>query len=454
MNRPTLRTEPPPEPQTVEALTHRVAKLERINAALMAHVERTMDQQGGAYSLFQTAIMLEARVRARTEELTALMNSLERSNAALQVAKEEAETANRSKTRFLAAASHDLLQPLNAARLSLSALTDLAPGPEAKAVARQVERGLETIEDLIKALIDISKLDAGNVRPVVKPVRLADLVAGIEASFRPFAERKELRLVTRCADLVVETDGVLLQRILQNLVSNAIRYTESGGVLIAARRREKRCRIDVVDTGCGIPEHERALVFEEFFRGAREGDDGGIGLGLGLSIVQRMVSTLDHTIALHSRAGHGTRLSLTLPLATQRPEARVPLAPLATALTGARVLAIENDASTAEALQRLLRSWDAEVQVFRDLAGVVAALGAGLARPDVMVIDYHLDNGACGLDVVDYLRRNRGWVTPVILTTADHGADIAARAQATGAELVHKPIKPAQLRSLLAYMLA
>lgn len=454
MNRPTLRTEPPPEPQTVEALTHRVAKLERINAALMAHVERTMDQQGGAYSLFQTAIMLEARVRARTEELTALMNSLERSNAALQVAKEEAETANRSKTRFLAAASHDLLQPLNAARLSLSALTDLAPGPEAKAVARQVERGLETIEDLIKALIDISKLDAGIVRPMVKPVRLADLVAGIEASFRPFAERKELRLVTRCADLVVETDGILLQRILQNLVSNAIRYTESGGVLIAARRREKRCRIDVVDTGCGIPEHERALVFEEFFRGAREGDDGGIGLGLGLSIVQRTASTLDHAVELHSRAGHGTRLSLTLPLATQRPEARVPLAPLATALTGARVLAIENDASTAEALQRLLRSWDAEVQVFRDLAGVVAALAAGLARPDVMVIDYHLDNGACGLDVVDYLRRNRGWVTPVILTTADHGADIAARAQTTGAELVHKPIKPAQLRSLLAYMLA
>jgi DNA-binding response OmpR family regulator len=317
-----------------------------------------------------------------------------------------------------------------------------------------VERGLETIEDLIKALIDISKLDAGIVRPVVKPVRLADLVAGIEASFRPFAERKELRLVTRCADLVVETDGILLQRILQNLVSNAIRYTESGGVLIAARRRGKLCRIDVVDTGCGIPESERALVFEEFFRGGREGDDGGVGLGLGLSIVQRMASTLDHAIELHSRTGHGTRLSLTLPLAAQRPDARVTLAPLATALTGARVLAIENDASTAEALQRLLRSWDAEVQVFRDLAGVVTALGSGLARPDVMVIDYHLDNGACGLDVVDYLRRNRGWVTPVILTTADHGADIAARAQATGAELVHKPIKPAQLRSLLAYMLA
>ena len=458
MNRPTLWPEPSAEPQTLESLNLRVAKLERINAALMAHVERTMDQQGGAYSLFQTAIMLDGRVRARTEELTALMHSLERSNEALQAAKEEAETANRSKTRFLAAASHDLLQPLNAARLSLSALTDLAPSPEAKGIARQVERGLETIEDLIKTLIDISKLDAGIVRPVVKPVRLADLVAGIEASFRPFAERKELRLVTRCGDLVVETDGVLLQRILQNLVSNAIRYTESGGVLIAARRRGgkggKLCRIEVIDTGCGIPEHERALVFEEFYRGGRESDDGGVGLGLGLSIVQRTAATLGHGIALHSRSGHGTRLSLTLPIATQRPGAQVPLAPLATTLTGARVLVIENDASTAEALQRLLRNWDAEVQVFRDQAGVVAALGTGMMRPDVMVIDYHLDNGACGLDVVDFLRRDRGWVTPVILTTADHGADIAARAQATGAELVHKPIKPAQLRSLLAYMLA
>ncbi|CAO4164788.1 ATP-binding response regulator [Methylorubrum populi] len=458
MNRPTLWMDPPPEPQTIESLSLRVAKLERINASLMAHVERTMDQQGGAYSLFQTAIMLEGRVRARTEELTALMHSLERSNEALQAAKEEAETANRSKTRFLAAASHDLLQPLNAARLSLSALTDLAPGPEAKAVARQVERGLETIEDLIKTLIDISKLDAGIVRPVVKPVRLTDLVAGIEASFRPFAERKELRFVTRCADLVVETDGLLLQRILQNLVSNAIRYTESGGVLIAARRRGgatgKLCRIDVVDTGRGIPEHERGLVFEEFYRGGHDSEEGGVGLGLGLSIVQRMASTLRHDIALYSRTGHGTSLSLTLPIAAQRPDAQVPLAPLATALTGARVLVIENDASTAEALQRLLRNWDAEVRVFRDLAGVVTALGTGMARPDVMVIDYHLDNGACGLDVVDYLRRNRGWVTPVILTTADHGADIAAQAQATGAELVHKPIKPAQLRSLLAYMLA
>ncbi|GLS42319.1 ATP-binding response regulator [Methylobacterium brachythecii] len=453
MNGATL---PQTAPDPVDALNQRVHKLERINASLMAHVERAMDQQGGAYSLFQTAITLEGRVRSRTEELTALMHSLERSNEALQAAKEEAETANRSKTRFLAAASHDLLQPLNAARLSLSALADLAPSPEAQTVAGQVERGLQTIEDLIKTLIDISKLDAGVVRPVLKSVRLRDLVANIDASFRPFAERKDLRLVTRCRDVFVETDIVLLQRILQNLVSNAVRYTESGGVLIAVRKRGKRCRIDVIDTGHGIPEAEQALVFEEFYRGSKDTDDpeAGLGLGLGLSIVQRMASTLDHPISLHSRVGRGTRITLDLPSAKPRPEAEIRIMPVATTLTGARVLIVENDASTSEALVRLLKNWDAQVRAHRDLAGVVQALSEGMKRPDVMIIDYHLDDGAVGLDVVGYLRRTQGWVTPVIVTTADYSSEIERQVMETGAELVHKPIKPAQLRSLLAYMLA
>ena len=440
------------EAGSVEALTRRVAKLERINAALMTHVERAMDQQGGAYTLFQTAIMLEGRVRARTEELTALMHNLERANRALVAAKEEAETANRSKTRFLAAASHDLLQPLNAARLSLSALIDLAPGGEAQAVAGQVERGLQTIEDLIKTLIDISKLDAGIVEPAMRSVRLADLVGAIDASFRPFAERRELRLVMRCGDLAVHTDAVLLQRILQNLVSNALRYTERGGVLVAGRRRGDGVRIDVVDTGCGIPADERALVFEEFYRGAAETGDGEVGLGLGLSIVRRLAQTLGHGLALHSRPGHGTRISIDLPLAAAAPEAERRPAPVATTLTGARVLLVENDAAASAALQRLLRTWDARVEAFRDPAGVAAA--TAMARPDVMIIDYHLDHGACGLDVVEALRRTRAWVTPVVVTTADYDAAVERRVAELGAELVHKPIKPSELRALLAHLLA
>lgn len=226
--------------EDVAALHRRIAKLERINAALMSQVERTMDQRGSAYSLFQTAITLEGQVRSRTEELTALMRSLERSNQALTAAKEEAERANRSKTRFLAAASHDLLQPLNAARLSISALAEMRMGPEPRIVVGQVERGLQTIEDLIKTLLDISKLDAGLIQPVVRPVRVADVLESIEASFGPLAARKGLRLSVRGGRYWVSSDLVLLQRILQNLVSNAIRYTAAGGVLVAACRRGPR----------------------------------------------------------------------------------------------------------------------------------------------------------------------------------------------------------------------
>jgi signal transduction histidine kinase/CheY-like chemotaxis protein len=440
--------------ETDASLRRRIEKLERINAALMSHVERTMDQRGSAYSLFQTAIMLEGRVRTRTEELTGLMHRLERSNAALGAAKEEAETANRSKTRFLAAASHDLLQPVNAARLSISALVDLDVTPEARAIAGQVERGLQTIEDLIKTLLDISKLDAGVVRPQLQPVFLPDLLAELAESFKPFAERKGLRLSVRCPDLTVTSDGVLLQRILQNLVSNAVRYTSAGGIVLAARRRAGGVRVEVTDTGCGISAEERDLVFEEFFRGgARTATGDEPGLGLGLSIVQRMAQALDHPLSLASRPGHGTRVALSLPLSAV-PAAAAPPAPVATRLSGAHVVVVENDASTADALARLLHNWDARVSTFRDLAGLRAAVAAGAAAPDILVLDYHLDDGACGLDVAAYLRAGRTDPLPVIVTTADHTEDVEARVVAAGAELVRKPIKPAQLRALLTYMLA
>lgn len=451
-------TVPSPEAQGgapgESANLRRIAKLERINAALMAHVERSMDQQGGAYSLFQTATMLEGRVRSRTEELTGLMHRLERSNEALVAAKEEAENANRSKTRFLAAASHDLLQPLNAARLSASALAGLALGPEAVAISGRIERGLQIIEDLIKTLLDISKLDAGVVRPAIKPVALGDLLAGIAASFRPFAARKGLKLVVRGPDLVVASDPLMLQRIVQNLVSNAIRYTRAGGVLVAVRRRGASCRLEVLDTGCGIAAAERDLVFEEFFRGGAEGEGGEPGLGLGLSIVRRMAQALDHPLELTSQVGRGTRMALTLPVSPTPPERVVPAPPVATRLTGARVLVVENDPPTADALERLLRAWDAEVSVHRDLAGVEAALAAGLDLPDLLVLDYHLDHGACGLDVAAHLQARMSTPLPVIVTTADHAPEIAAQVAALGGQLMHKPVRPAQLRALLTYLLA
>jgi signal transduction histidine kinase len=452
------RDDAPPRPAAeaeaeAAALRVRVAKLERINAALMSQVERRMDQRGSAYSLFQTAITLEGQVRTRTEELTALMRSLERSNQALTAAKEEAERANSSKTRFLTAASHDLLQPLNAARLSLSALADMPVGPEARGIVGQVERGLQTIEDLIKTLLDISKLDAGLIQPVVRPVLVADVLESLEASFGPLAARKGLRFSVRGGRTWVKSDLVLLQRILQNLASNAIRYTAAGGVLVAARKRGDTVRIDVVDSGSGIPESDQELIFEEFHRGGRESVDGEIALGLGLSIVRRSAQALGHGLSLESRVGHGSRFSLHLtPCAAEPPRPAPSLVP-PTSLTGARIALIENDKPALEALARLFHGWDANAFAARDHLSLVRLLGTTWS-PDVVVADFHLDGGACGLDTVAWLRAVHGHDIPAVITTADHSAEVEARVRAARCELVHKPLKPAQLRALLAHLLS
>src|SRR3954447_7194904 len=214
-----------------------VDKLRRINEALVSRVERSMEQQGNAFSLFQTAINLENRVRSRTEELRATLRHLEQSNLELVAAKESAELANLSKTRFLAAASHDVLQPLNAAHLSVSALAELPLSSEGRTLVHQVERSLETMEDLLRTLLDISKLDAGVVEPEVGDVALESLFASLKSDFLPFAENKGLRLRFRPTHALVRSDRTLLRRILQNIISNAIRYTKRGGVVVGARSR-------------------------------------------------------------------------------------------------------------------------------------------------------------------------------------------------------------------------
>ena len=199
-------------------LRRKLDKLAKINAVLMDRVERSMDQQGNAFSLFQTAIGLDAKVRSRTEELTAVLRRLECSNEALVVAKEEAERANLSKTRFLAAASHDLLQPLNAARLSISVLSDMQGDDDARHLAGQIDQSLQTIEDLIKTLLDISKLDAGVVTPEFQSFPLDSVLSVLEASFAPQAAAKGLKFKIRRSNLLAHSDPLLLQRVLQNLV--------------------------------------------------------------------------------------------------------------------------------------------------------------------------------------------------------------------------------------------
>ena len=261
-----------------------------------------------ASSRSNTSSRPKSRVKARTEELRATLRRLEHSNAELVTAKENAERANLSKTRFLAAASHDVLQPLNAAHLSISALADLQASDEGRKLVRQVERSLETMDDLLRTLLDISKLDAGVVRPDMGSVPLEPLFAALRSDFQPLASKKGLKLRFRPTALSVRSDRTLLSRILQNIVSNALRYTRSGGVLVGVRRRAESVLIEIADTGYGIPEDQHQAIYEEFHRGPMtvHAEISGGGLGLGLSIVRRMVDALGHIISFRSEVGRGT----------------------------------------------------------------------------------------------------------------------------------------------------
>jgi signal transduction histidine kinase len=437
-----------------------VERLKRINQALMSRVERSMDQQGNAFSLFQTAINLENRVKTRTEELRATLRRLEQSNIDLIAAKENAERANVSKTRFLAAASHDVLQPLNAAHLSISALAELQTNAEGHMLVRQVERSLQTMDDLLRTLLDISKLDAGVVKPDMADISLEPLLAALKSDFQPLADKKGLRLRFRPTSATVRSDRTLLRRILQNIVSNAIRYTRQGGVLVGVRNRGTTVRIDVVDTGCGIADYEREAVFEEFHRGEipLHGDLSG-GLGLGLSIVRRMVGALGHRLSFTSAIGRGTIFRLEVPVGTAHAvESQGTPAetegPRGYGLFGTKVLLIEDDDAVLEATKALLQRWQCVVRTATSTETALDALGDTDWVPDIIIADQHLDHGDFGSDTISEARAYLQRAVPALIITADASEQLQLTTRSFGIELMRKPVKPAQLRALLAHLLA
>ncbi|MBV5262736.1 NahK/ErcS family hybrid sensor histidine kinase/response regulator [Pinisolibacter aquiterrae] len=453
----------PPAPTTdaaeIARLEARIAKLEKINAVLIDRVERSVDSQANAFSLFQTTIGLERQVRLRTDELMNALRKVEQMNEQLLVAKDMAERANRSKTRFLAQAGHDLLQPLAAARLSSSALAELQKDADGRRLSRQVERALATIEGLLKTLLDISRLDAGVMVPQITSVGLGQLFADLVTDHAPVAERRGLRLTMMPSSAHVSTDPIMLTRILQNLIGNALRYTERGRVLVGARRRGRRVRIDVIDTGPGISEDQYATVFEEFHRGRGQTQDGEVGLGLGLSIVQRLADVLDHTVTLTSRVGRGTRFSIEIeradrpPTPTFSPAAVNALGRPGWGMAGALVAVIDNDPAVREATVELVRQWGCEAIPAAGAAGIIALVEENARRPDLLLVDYHLDDET-GVEAIATMTEAWDQEVPAIVITADYGREIEERLAANGLELMRKPVKPAELRALMAHLLA
>ncbi len=387
---------------------------------------------------------LEKRVRERTATLTRVNSELER-------AREKADAANRDKTRFLAAASHDLLQPLNAARLYTATLVEREGGGDASGLAHSIEASLNAVEEIMMALLDISRIDSGALAPRPGAFRLSDLLDKVAVEFGPLSREKSITLKLVSSSAVAFADRLLVARIVQNLVSNAIKYTRPGGrVLVGVRRRAGRLRLDVIDTGIGFNRDQRGLLFAEFSR-LEQGARMASGLGLGLSIVERLVAAMGLTLELDSEEGVGSRFSIYLPpgrMSAAETPARL-RAEVTTSLAGMRVLCVDNERAILDAMEGLLRGWGCDVRTARSLKDIDREGLLDRWQPDLVLMDYHLDQTS-GLDAVEWLRQNVGGHLPAALVTADRTPQVRRLAEERGISVVTKPVKPAALRAAIS----
>jgi PAS domain S-box-containing protein len=404
---------------------------------------------------------LERRVAARTFELLESNRNLqrqieerERIELALREARDAAEAANRSKDKYLAAASHDLLQPLNAARLLISTLRERQlPSAEHNLVERS-HLALEGAEDLLADLLDISKLDQAAIKPDVDVYRLQELLAPLASEFEGVAAAAGLRLRVRIADCAVHTDFRLLTRILRNFLSNACRYTESGGVLLGARPRGAFVELQVWDSGRGIAADQLDKIFLEF----NQLDVGRAterkGVGLGLAIVERIARMLGYPVQVRSEPGRGSVFSIRVPRAEARPQrqAQPALQPvLGDPLPGRRLLVIDNEAEILHSMAALLGQWGCEVITALDLPEALQRLQG--RAPDLILADFHLDHGVLGCQVIQQLRDAFASAIPALIISADRSDACRRDLQALGVPLLNKPVKPGKLRAVLSQLL-
>lgn len=388
--------------------------------------------------LSETYASLERRVHDRTREL---------------------DEANQAKSRLLAAASHDLRQPMHALALFVGQLHDSKTADERIALMQRIERSVGSLSELLDQLLDLSKLEAGAVQALHQDFAVRDLLSAIEAEFASLARTKGLELRVLPTDVWLRSDPLLVRRILSNLVANAIRYTERGGVLIACRTRGKMVRIAVWDTGCGIPDDRREDVFREFVQLAgaetRRADGSLRGLGLGLSIVARMSDLLGTKVELRSTVGRGSMFAFELPLGlVSAAVIQEPLTPSSvTALRGTFALVIDDDETARAGMCGLLETWGCVTLAAHSGSDAIAQLPAHDRPPELIVCDYWLTEET-GLDVIERVRAAIGERVPAVLVTAETSRAVMLAAQAAGTPLLHKPVSPLKLRALLAQLLS
>ncbi|SMH35433.1 ATP-binding response regulator [Azospirillum agricola] len=451
--------EPPPDLWLKERLDHRHdlngVFINRLADGRWVQVNERRTRDGGIVGVYTDITDIKQAEERRRESEQAEKTGLMLLNDQLHQAKAEADQANLSKTRFIAAASHDLLQPLNAARLFVSALADLEKTGSVGELVENIDVALASVEDLLSALLDISKLDAGAVTPEVSDFPLRGILAPLATEYAAVAAERGIALRVVGSGAVVRSDMRLLRRIVQNFLSNALRYVRSGRVVVGCRRCAEGVRIEVWDNGPGIPPDKLAEIFQEFRRldtPVVHGRDRGMGLGL--AIVERVARMLNHPITVRSEPGRGSVFAVTVPRGTERRAARPPSAaavrPLTDRLAGTSVLVLDNEPAVVAGMEALLRGWSCAV-VSATSGEQALALLSGMPRPpDLLIADYHLDDGALGVNEVARLRAACGRILPAVIVTANRTPELADEAKAAGCLVLNKPVKPAQLRAVMS----
>jgi signal transduction histidine kinase/CheY-like chemotaxis protein len=401
-------------------------------------------------SLWIVVVAMLARTFSRTlvESLRLQLVNLALAND-LRRQKEIAEHSNVAKSRFLAAASHDLRQPVHALSMFAGALQGRKLDVEGRQLVTQIQGSIESLDGLFNSILDVSRLDAGVVEVRPRSFAIQPLLDRIYRDERPDAEQKGLELRFVPSRAIVHTDPVLLERILRNLVSNAVRYTHAGRVIVGCRRGD-RVSIEVWDTGGGIPEHEHQLIFQEFYQVGNHERSRSRGLGLGLAIVRRLSSILDLPITLRSRLGAGSAFKIAVPRGEVSAVSWTPQADDAIVTNRAlRVFVIDDEVEIQAAVEALLSTWGHSVIAAGSLDEILTRIPAGSMPPDLIISDYRLSDGENGLESIQHLRSKFNCSIPAILVTGDTAPDRLREATASGCFLMHKPTSNARLRAAI-----
>lgn len=391
-----------------------------------------------------------------------LLAQLRIEKLAADAARQEAEVANRAKTQFFTAASHDLRQPLHAMGLFAEALRQKNHDVEVAHLVNSINESVDALEGLFSELLDITRIDSGGIEVHPQHFPLADLYRKLRLHFEPAAFEKGLALRFRGGRHMVHADPLLVERILRNLVSNAIRYTSDGTVLVGCRRRGDLLLLQVWDTGPGISEDQQAHVFEEFYQvphGPRTEPHQRKGLGLGLAIVKRLADLMGARVGLRSQPGRGTVFSLELPLGRSVPQAQpMPSGKglLSLTLEGRAIVVVEDEPAVLSGLEALLHGWGASILAFESVAACkawVQTAHGSTPRPDLMIVDYRLENGLTGADALALVRERFDEDLPAIVITGSTMSELELEAQQKNFHLLIKPVVPNKLRAMIAFKL-